>query len=53
MHSAVTRHPCRPIARLETHGEALDALHAHTTPSSPALTTTPSRRTHNALTLSV
>ena len=53
MHSAVTRHPCRPIARLETHGDALDALHAHTTPSSPALTTTPSRRTHNALTLSV
>mmetsp|Transcript_2722 Transcript_2722/g.12321 ORF Transcript_2722/g.12321 Transcript_2722/m.12321 type:complete len:282 (+) Transcript_2722:3260-4105(+) len=53
IHSAVTRLPCRPIARLETHGEALDALHAHTTPSSPALTTTPSRRTHNALTLSV
>ena len=53
MQSAVTRQPCRPIARLETHGDALDALHAHTTPSSPALTTTPSRRTHNALTLSV
>ena len=53
MQSAVTRHPCRPIARLEMHGDALDALHAHTTPSSPALTTTPSRRTRNALTLSV
>ena len=53
MQSAVTRHPCRPIARLETHGDDLDALHAHTTPSSPALTTAPSRRTHNALTLSV
>tara|TARA_B100000401_G_C52277086_1_gene471689 strand:+ start:115 stop:528 length:414 start_codon:yes stop_codon:yes gene_type:complete len=51
--SAVTRHPSPPIALRATHRDApLAMLHAHTTPSSPALTTT-SPTAHNALTRSV